>query len=130
MFTKENSIVLKDSNGLKEIEESIGERPIFIQNSCLGTLCDFKNLKKFYKQHDQFSLVYLRDSFLPASNLGASFIVKRSGSTRSFLGEALQLSSSGQPYFAMEVCHHTSDTRSCLEDVAIAQYAPGIIMPL
>lgn len=45
------------------------------------------------------------------------------------LGDMLQITTTGALYFSTEVCA-SQDVQECLEDVALAQYSPGIVLPL
>ena len=130
LFTEENSQTVLTSDALRGKQIS---KTTFVENSCMGSLCDFENTIRMLVVENVFNkqrpLIYMKDFYFSSRDLSVTTILRRKSSAEMLLGDMLQITTTGALYFSTEVCA-TQDMKECLEDVALAQYSPGIVMPL
>lgn len=78
---------------------------------------------------DYRPLIYMKDFYFSSRYLSVTTLLKRRSNTEMLLGDMLQITTTGALYFTTEVCA-TESMDECLEDVALAQYSPGVLLPL
>jgi hypothetical protein len=70
----------------------------FVEESCEGNLCDFKNIKEATIVEDKDGnrpIIYMKDYFFSSREVNVSTIIKRRSDAETLLGEILQLSTTG-----------------------------------